>query len=203
MKKNFLFLGDSITDADHLFEPSGLGYGYVRALSATQELQGCLLKNRGHDGFTIEQIWRMLCRDGIEPDWDVITILAGVNDIPVEVYTAHPRIPQEFQFYYEKILKYLKENTKARLILVEPFLFDSPREYLNWFPLLDTERAIIHKLASVFDTLFLPMVQTLRLYARTQGTDKITFDGIHLTPLGNQILARHWLELCKKDGILS
>ena len=31
--KQYLFLGDSITDADHLFDPANLGYGYVSLLA--------------------------------------------------------------------------------------------------------------------------------------------------------------------------
>lgn len=188
-----LFLGDSITDADHSFDPANLGNGYVSRLSRRPEMQNCTLCNRGHNGFTIERIWKMLERDGLEDTWDVITLLAGVNDIPVEVYTNHQRIPDEFTAYYEKILDYLTGHTHARLILVEPFLFDKPAEYINWQPWIQKESRIIELLAKKYHARFLPANQKLRTAAEEQGMDQITPDGIHLTPAGNRILADLWL----------
>lgn len=193
-----LFLGDSITDAGHLFDPANLGNGYVALLARQTQLKDCAFYNRGHDGFTIEQIWRMLNRDGIENSWNVITLLAGVNDIPVEVYTQHQRIPVEFTGYYEKILCFLKEKTHAKLILVEPFLFDSPQEYQAWHPYIETESKIIRQLAEKYNACFLPTDQILRSAAQTRGVDQITLDGIHLTPVGNQILADLWISAYKK-----
>lgn len=157
------------------------------------EMQSYTFCNRGHDGFTIERIWKMLERDGIKDDWDVITLLAGVNDITVEVYTSHHRIPEEFTAYYEKILEYLTEHTHARLILVEPFLFDKPAEYINWHPFIQKESRIIQNLAQKYHAHFLPTDHLLRSAAEKQGMDQITLDGIHLTPAGNRILAELWL----------
>lgn len=188
-----LFLGDSITDAGHLFEPENLGNGYVAMLAKDEQLKNCAFWNRGHDGFTIEQVWRMLNRDGIENTWDVITLLAGVNDIPVEVYTQHHRIPDEFADYYERTLKLLTERTQAKLILVEPFLFDCPQEYKNWHPYIEIESKIIENLSIKYHARFLPTDQLLRSAAKTHGTDQITLDGIHLTPMGNRILADLWI----------
>lgn len=189
-----LFLGDSITDAGHSFDPANLGNGYVSLLSQKVQLRNCCLTNRGHDGFTIEQVWRMLNRDGIENTWDLITLLIGVNDIPVEVYTQHQRIPGEFIDYYEKILQFLTENTHARLILIEPFLFDTPQEYQNWHPYIETESQIIKMLADKYGARFLPADRILRKAAWEQGAERITLDGIHLTPTGNNILADLWLD---------
>ena len=41
--KQYLFLGDSITDADHLFDPANLGYGYVSLLARRPEYALILL----------------------------------------------------------------------------------------------------------------------------------------------------------------
>lgn len=191
--KTCLFLGDSITDAEHLFDPDHLGYGYVSVLARDSRLPDCTFTNRGHNGFTIEQVLKMLQRDGIEKHWDVITLLAGVNDIPVEVYTSHHRIPDEFTCYYDQVLDFLSSHTHARLILIEPFLFDEPAEYINWHPLIQQESSIIEILAKKYHARFLPTDRLLRSAAEKQGMDQITLDGIHLTPRGNQMLADLWL----------
>lgn len=100
--KQYLFLGDSITDADHLFDPANLGYGYVSLLARRPEYADARFVNRGHEGFTIERVSQMLRRDGIGGHWDAITLLAGVNDIPVELFTSHSRIPLEFSAFTGK-----------------------------------------------------------------------------------------------------
>lgn len=71
--KQYLFLGDSITDADHLFDPANLGYGYVSLLARRPEYVDARFVNRGHEGFTIERVLQMLRRDGIGGHWDAIT----------------------------------------------------------------------------------------------------------------------------------
>lgn len=192
---NCLFLGDSITDAGHLFDPANLGEGYVSVLAEMTAADQCILCNRGHDGFTVEQVLRMLKRDGIEKHWDIISLLAGINDIPVEVYTSHHRIPDEFSQYYTEILEFLSLRTNARLILIEPFLFSIPQEYQNWQPYLQMESSIIRNLALRFDAALLPANEILNHAASIHGVRQITVDGIHLTSLGNRILAETWMEL--------
>ena len=192
---NCLFLGDSITDAGHLFDPANLGEGYVSVLAEMTAADQCILCNRGHDGFTVEQVLRMLKRDGIEKHWDIISLLAGINDIPVEVYTSHHRIPDEFSQYYTEILEFLSLRTNARMILIEPFLFSIPQEYQNWQPYLQMESSIIRNLALRFDAALLPANEILNHAASIHGVRQITVDGIHLTSLGNRILAETWMEL--------
>lgn len=120
--KQYLFLGDSITDADHLFDPANLGYGYVSLLARRPEYADARFVNRGHEGFTIERVSQMLRRDGIGGHWDAITLLAGVNDIPVELFTSHSRIPLEFSAFYREVLDLLCQYTST-ILLLEPFLF--------------------------------------------------------------------------------
>ncbi len=189
---DFLFLGDSITDAGHLFDPANLGNGYVSMLAVDMRFFNCVFQNRGHDGFTTEQVLHMLNRDGIERNWDVITLLVGVNDIPVELYTSRKRIPDEFAYYYEEILRFLITHTDAQLILAEPFLFDHPLEYKSWHPYIEAESKIIETLADKYHACFLPTDHILRQSAEEMGIDRITPDGIHLTYTGNQILADLW-----------
>lgn len=194
--KNCLFLGDSITDAGHLFEPSNLGTGYVSQIARRLSACDYHIVNRGHDGFTSEQLLSLLHRDGIETNWDIITILIGVNDIPVEIYTSRNRIPKEFREYYDKILDFLTNHTQARLLLMEPFLFDKPQEYISWHSLVLEESKIIQELCPKYHADFIFTDQYLREEAAQKGVEHITPDGIHLTQRGNQLLANLWLSAC-------
>lgn len=190
---DYVFLGDSITDADHLFEPSGLGTGFVSMIAQDPRMKEHRVRNMGHDGFTMERIHRMLLRDGIPPA-DVITILAGVNDIPVEVYTGRNRIPEEFTFFCEEIFLFLSRRTDTRLVVMEPFLFDCPAEYRNWHPYVEEESRILRQMAEKFHACFIPTDRLLRRRGEEEGLSAITIDGIHLTGQGNRILADLWFE---------
>lgn len=189
--KQYLFLGDSITDADHLFDPANLGYGYVSLLARRPEYVDARFVNRGHEGFTIERVLQMLRRDGIGGHWDAITLLAGVNDIPVELFTSHSRIPLEFSAFYREVLDLLCQHTST-ILLLEPFLFDEPAEYSAWHPYIEKESQIIHDLALSYSAHFITTDSILRQAARQEGIDAITTDGIHLTPHGNTLLADLW-----------
>lgn len=196
---DYLFLGDSITDADHLFEPTGLGTGFVSLIAQDPRMKGQRVRNMGHDGFTLERIHRMLLQDGV-PAADVITILAGVNDIPVEVYTQRNRIPDEFSFFCREIFSLLSRKPGTRLVVMEPFLFDCPAEYRNWHPYVEEESRILRQTAEQFGALFIPTDRLLRCRAREEGVSEITVDGIHLTDRGNRILAQLWLQKVAPAG---
>lgn len=189
----YVFLGDSITDADHLFEPAGLGNGFVSLIARSPQMKGHIVRNQGHDGFTTQQIYRKILREGVPGSPSVVSLLVGVNDIPVEVYTSHHRIPDEFTEYYEGILEHLSAMPDTRLVVMEPFLFDKPQEYKNWHPYILEESRIIRTAAQKYHALFVPTDKLLRREARRLGEDAVTTDGIHLTPYGNQLLANLWL----------
>ena len=59
--KNFVFLGDSITDAERLWIPeyNGLGNGYVQLL-AEKLSNNFNVINKGHDTFTLPFLLRNL-----------------------------------------------------------------------------------------------------------------------------------------------
>ena len=62
--KNFVFLGDSITDAGRLWLPeyNGLGNGYVKILSEKLSDKFSVI-NKGHGSFTLPFLLRNLTTD--------------------------------------------------------------------------------------------------------------------------------------------
>ena len=83
---------------------------------------------------------------------------------------------------------------------MEPFLFDCPAEYRNWHPYVEEESRILRQTAEQFGALFIPTDRLLRCRAREEGVSEITVDGIHLTDLGNRILAQLWLQKVAPAG---
>ena len=81
--KHYLFLGDSITDAGHLWEadPRMLGDGFIRKISESTAFSSAHLVNRGQDGFTSAALLRLVRRMTDLDTFTTITVLIGVNDL--------------------------------------------------------------------------------------------------------------------------
>ncbi len=123
--------------------------------------------------------------------WDAITLLAGVNDIPVELFTSHSRIPLEFSAFYREVLDLLCRHTST-ILLLEPFLFDEPAEYSAWHSYIEKESQIIHDLALSILLILSPTDAILRQAARWKASMRSQPTGIHLTTRGNTLLADLW-----------
>ena len=114
--KKILFLGDSITDAHHNLgvDDRGLGDGYVQMIARQLEESGeeARVENRGHDGFTVQGLWRMLGRDCILRKPDVVSILIGCNDVGIMMNTGKSLNEQGFARYYQNLLEEILTETE-------------------------------------------------------------------------------------------
>ncbi len=196
LMQTLLFLGDSITDCNHLFEPENLGYGYVRKISEQLNQTGinCRLINKGYDGFTIPAVRRLWKRDCLTLKPDFITILIGINDLAVIKNTGiTPSVGlADFRNQYQELIDEIRLMSDCPILLMEPFLFPYPAEYATWFDDLHTMNLIIKELAEKNQLQFLPLWDKLLESSKIRGYDSITTDGIHLTPTGHELLASLW-----------
>lgn len=204
--KKIVFLGDSITDAYHNLGVDGkaLGNGYVRMIAEHLEKQRkekeeeFAVLNRGHDGFTVQGVLRMLGRDCIVQQPDIVSILVGCNDVGVMMNTGKTLAEQEFSEAYEKVLCEIEEYTSARLICMAPFIFPYPHEYISWIPHIRELEEIIRMLAKKHHAVFLPLHDRLQEEAKKFGFGTVTTDGIHLTEYGAKVVAEEWLNSSKE-----
>ncbi|MGI6006594.1 MAG: SGNH/GDSL hydrolase family protein [Ruminococcus sp.] len=195
--KTLLFIGDSITDSHRLFldTPYSLGDGYVSVIYSRLPHNCFTVINRGHDGFTSADLLRCLKRDCLDLAPDIITILIGVNDIAAQIYGQIDRIPLKFEEIYKEILSQIRLSLPhAELILMEPFVFSRPEEYLLFHPLVRQESKVIKTLAASYHSLFLPLHDRMNSRNDALGGSPFTLDGIHLSQKGCQFLADLWLE---------
>ena len=196
--RKYLFLGDSITDSDHSFDPENLGYGYVRMIHETLHASGqnYQIINRGFDGFTLPALKRLWKRDAGSLDMDILTILIGINDIGV-IHNTGPD-PEfalaEFKTRYRRLLEDIRSTYAGPIILMEPFLFPWPERYLLRFDTLRKMNEIIASVAMEYHLTFIPLWDMLMEKARESGYDAVTTDGIHLTEIGHQLIAEKWLD---------
>ena len=193
--KNFVFLGDSITDAGRLWLPEyhGLGNGYVNLLAEKLSSEFRVI-NKGHDGFTLPFLLRNLDTDCLSLSPAAVSILIGINDVGVARNTGKNLRAQEFASNYDTLIRRLLDTSLSSVFLLGPFLFSRPQEYLNWLPEVREVENTIENLARQYQLPFLPLQDRMQDVEKEYGTDTLTPDGIHLTAFGHKLLAQWWLE---------
>lgn len=202
-----LFLGDSITDAYHCFDPENLGEGYVRMIhDKLQQMTDIFVNtpsdtfviNKGIDGFTVPRVYDMWQSLPDKTCWDVVSVLVGVNDVGIWMDHGHSDVwikeaLHEFAQTYEDMVTDILDYRIKNIILMEPFIFPYPEKYRVWQPWLEEISGHIQNIAVKYGLTFLPLQTALTEAAQKDGYPAITLDGIHLTEKGNQILADMWL----------
>ena len=193
--KNFVFLGDSITDAERLWLPeyNGLGNGYVQLLAEKLSHEFTVI-NKGHETFTLPFLLRNLKTDCLSFSPAAVSILIGINDIGVAKNTGKSLRAQEFASNYDTLIRRLLEASISSVFLLSPFIFSRPQEYLNWLPEVREVENTIENLARQYQLPFLPLQERMQESEKQYGTEMLTSDGIHLTPFGHELLAKWWLE---------
>ena len=196
--KDLLFLGDSITDCNHYFDPENLGQGYVRMISDQINTPDKIYQvlNKGNDGFTVPAVRRLWKRSCLNLQPDFITILIGINDLAVMRNTGITASVglADFREQYQTLIDDIRMMTDCPILLMEPFIFPYPAEYSTWEPELHAMSEIIQDIASKNQVTFLPLWENLLLEAKKYGYSEITIDGIHLTKYGHQLIAEKWIE---------
>ena len=196
--KTLLFLGDSITDCNHYFDPENLSYGDVRMISEQINTpdKNYQVLNKGNDGFTVPSVRRLWKRSWLNLKPDFITILIGINDLAVIKNTGITLSVglAEFREQYQALIDDIRMMTDCSILLMEPFIFPWPAEYTAWEEDLHTLSNLIQKHAVKNTLSFLPLWDELRTTAKSEGYSEITTDGIHLTPNGHKLIANKWLE---------
>ena len=128
-----LFIGDSITDCGRREGPHApFGNGYVHLarafLLARYAELGLEIVNRGIGGNTVRNLASRWQDDVIaeQPDW--LSIKIGINDVWRTVANRlDEAVPlDEYELTYRQLLEETKVRTRARLILMEPYIIAPP-----------------------------------------------------------------------------
>lgn len=193
---NLIFLGDSITDADHLWTPDSLGHGYVSlAAAALQSFDPSIrVYNKGQDGFTAAAVLRNLDRNCLSLSPDSVSLLVGINDVAVARRNGVSLTDLGFRSQLHAILARLKDACAGRVFCMGPFVFSSPAALLPWAADVREAERLFAAEAAAFGLPFLPLQDAMSRKARRLGTEAVTTDGVHLTGAGHAFLARLWLD---------
>ena len=201
-----LFQGDSITDAGREKEKQlanspgsfGSGYAFLAASSILNEFASKELSiyNRGISGNKVYQLadrWEKDCLD-LKPQ--VLSILIGVNDF---WHKLNGKYEGTVELYETDLRKLLEQTKKAlpevKLIIGEPFaVLDGSAVDEKWFPKFDEYRFSAKKLATEFETIFIPF-HDIFFNAQKHAPGKYwTGDGVHPSMAGSALMAQAWLK---------
>lgn len=146
--------------------------------------------NLGISGNQTKDLVERLDADFINVNPDIVSILIGVNDV---WHHAGDKswIPNEiFEQRYRTVLSGIKEKTKAKIMIMEPFLIPV-YDKLFFREDLAPKIEIIRKLAREYADVYLPTDGLLQ--SAFIGDDPISYaaDGVHPTEKGARYIG--WL----------
>lgn len=194
-----LFQGDSITDTGRdRTRSQSLGIGYANLVaswySALYPEQDVQFLNRGISGNRVRDLEARWDQDCIDLQPNVLSIMIGINDCWRRFDRNDPTSTEEYAAGYERLLTRVKQETSAKLILLEPFLVPVKPELKYWREDLDPKIQVVRELAREFDALYVPLDG---LFAQACARQKPSYwapDGVHPSYAGHGLIARAWLQ---------
>ena len=188
-----LFQGDSITGAGRKSnhnEPLGDGYVMLTAawLSASYPEYNVKFLNRGISGNGISDLknrWKKDCLD-LRPN--LVSILIGVNNVVWKATST-----ESFQADYTSILEQTRQ-LKCQIVLLEPFILPSIRNFPKLSEELNKKIDIIRKLANEFEIKLIPLNDIFLKACLKRDASFWSYDGVHPTLAGHALIAQSWIK---------
>ena len=209
---NILFQGDSITDAGRSRTiDSNLGNGYVGEISRRFRKIGINhnIKNRGIGGNRIIDIYARWIEDTLRLDFDMLTILCGINDVGFQIRAGIGIDNEKYEYIYDRMIyEVLKKNPETKLVLMTPFVLrvnmentdlsfsnDIYEEFDVWEKAVDEKAEIVRRLASKYNAKLVDLNKTFK--ALGDAHELYSGDGIHPNVKGHKIIADEWMKVCE------
>ena len=185
-----LFQGDSVTDAGRdRSNPADLGEGYPKFASAMiqdsypdTEFE---FVDLGISGNRTEHLVARLESDFIEIQPDIVSIMIGINDVWHHyAFEFVETTDEQFESNYRTVLDAIKSRTKARILMIQPFLLETvdPAKQVLCEELA-RKQAIIKRLADEYADAYLPLDEILHQEVDAEPAE-YSRDGVHPTPDG-------------------
>lgn len=202
--QTLLFTGDSITDCGRRGANAPMGSGYASMVSdlitAKYPAHRLNVINTGIGGNTVRDLSNRWTDDVIrhQPDW--LSIKIGINDlhrwlrnVPDTVVT-----PDEFADLYDKILARVKKETKANVILVDPFYISTDKSVDSFRSLVLKNLPLyiktVEKMARKYKTRRVKTHEVYQQQLKYHLPDKFCPEPVHPNPTGHLVIAQAWLK---------
>lgn len=203
--KKLLFFGDSITDSGTSVNPDITpGFGYVRLIAGELMLNfpgEYEIVNKGINGHTTKDLLNRLQEDVIDLKPDVVTILAGVNDVNQLVQGTERGVCSEESFSaLSGIVETIKEELpETKIILMEPFaLSGSITEKVNYDTFMEElgkRGENTKRISEGYNVLFIPLQKLFDDVIKVMPENYWLLDGVHPTSAGHEIIKREWIKV--------
>lgn len=119
-------------------------------------------------------------QQSLESDADIVIIMIGSNDSR----TAYWNKEQFIKEYRDLVKGYIKLPSQPDVFIVAPPYVPTSRFGLNNEVIRDEIQQIVEDVATELGVHF------INLYPITEGHPEYYSDGLHLTPLGNRVIAK-------------
>ena len=153
--------------------------------------------NRGISGNRTKDLLARWEEDCLKLQPDVISILIGINDVWRRYDQNDPTSLEQFTDNYRRLLSMTRENTSAKLIIMEPFVLHVPEDRTTWREDPDPKRTAVKELAEEFQAIFIPLDSIFHDATKSQPAAYWCPDGVHPAPSGHGLIAKVWLETIK------
>lgn len=194
-----VFIGDSITDADHGTDPEGLGDGYVRRVARYCGESAWVL-NRGVSGDRVTDLQKRWDADALaERPW-LLSVYVGINDVWRRFDSDDPTSAEDFGGIYRDLLDRARRAGVERFVLMEPFVLPVEPAQSRWLDDLAEKQAVVHRLASAPDSVLVALQEPLRAAADRLGPAAVASDGVHPSEEGTRLIAAAWLDRVARAG---
>ncbi len=215
-----LFQGDSLTDCGR--DRTGndpvraYGCGYVNLIASRLmcDHPGTVVYNRAYNGSRIADTYSRWIEDALNVDFNVLSILSGVNDIGFGIRMNQGADAKKFRMIYEIMLnEVLERKGSPALMLCEPFLFrienntpelgkDIVENWEQWNGQLEERQDIVRELAKEYKAVFVPFAERFKEAFKTAPPEHWSIDCIHATNAGHELMARTWLECAERAKLI-
>lgn len=195
LKRNskFLFEGDSITDCGRDRADKHSLSGYNRIIAATGGLYRVEFFNRSVSGNRSKDVLERLDDELAELRPDAFSLLIGINDTWRRYDSNDPTSGMQFYDNLRGILSTVRARG-AKIIVLEPFLLPTDPAKAVMREDLDLKIDITRSLAREFADEYVPLDGLFAELVLKIPPEQISADGVHPTELGNEYIARWWLE---------
>lgn len=188
-----LFDGDSVTDCGRDRQDRHSLSGYNDKIARNAQNAGVEFFNRGISGDRSKDLLARIESDLRDTKPDVVSILIGINDTWRRYDSNDPTSGMQFYDNLRGILSTVRARG-AKIIVLEPFLLPTDPAKAVMREDLDLKIDITRSLAREFADEYVPLDGLFAELVLKIPPEQISADGVHPTELGNEYIARWWLE---------
>lgn len=214
--RKVLFQGDSLVDCGRDRKEAGpnagLGCGFVYLIAAhlCADFPEAEVYNRGIGGNRIVDMYARWTEDTLLLDFDLLSINNGINDVGFALRMQRGADCRKYERIYDDMLAEVRAcKPDAALLLMQPSILrrnlagqvsrnDIYEDWDIWYENICERGEAVRRLAEKYDAIYLPVREILEEASHRLPLERLTPDGIHLAPAGNEIVARAWLEATRK-----